>query len=258
MTTAMQRVVAFAISGLLAATCMCGCGPKAEEPDVVVAPPATNKVEINNTVIVPVPNTATNVVVKPVEKHETKVINKSTTVVVATPKLPPPAPQSAGKTGTRPAPTASWKPPPPPGPRLGAAPPGGAKAPPPYTQITPAPAQGNTGAVPATATPLVVQGRIVAVSKIPDINNAPYQEALYYVKYKVLAVEKGEYKKKELMAAHLAMQKKKLLPAARYKVGETQRLELVPLSDRPDLERTMTWDTINDINLSPYFVAKVG
>jgi hypothetical protein len=267
MNKLIRHTAAPALAGLAVLAMSAGCGPKAEEPtNVVVAPPSRNLV-IKETVENAAPVGTPKVVVKPGGKQQTTVINKSTTtVVVATPKpnLPAPAPQPAVKATPKTAPTAARRAvPPPPGPRMGSAPPRIAKAPPSFTKITTkptaaapkSPAKGNTS---ISSAPLVVQGQIVSVSKVPDINRVPYQEALLYVKYKVVSVEKGDYKEKELLAALWGMQKKKLLPATRYKVGDTQRLELVPLSDRPDLEKIMVWDTLNEYELTPYFVAKVG
>jgi len=257
-------VVCFSTSVWLA-----GCGPKAEEPDVVVNAPSKNTIKIENTVEVPVANKATNVVVvQPPAKQSSTTVKTTTThqsttnkppVVAPTSKPPLPAPAPPTKTSAKSNPPASWKPVPPPGPRPGSTPRRLAQAPAPVKKVIPKPASGSVSSGSATsAVPLIVRSQIVSVSKIPDINNAPYQEALLFVKYKVLAVEKGDYKEKELVVAHWGMQKKKLLPASKYKVGDTQRLELVPLNDRPELERIMKWDTLNEFELLPYFANKVG
>jgi len=242
MNTTIRNIAALA--GLASTITLAGCGQGDEKPDVIVEQPS-NTIIINPPVVKPAPGNTPVVVVKPAGKPTGKI------PVVAPPamptaKLPAPAPQ----------PTKVVKVPPP-GPRIAVAP-RATKAPPAFVPIKPVPtATAVVKPAPATAASLVVKGEIVSIAKIPDINNAPYQEALLFVKYKVLSVEKGDYKEKEVLVAHWGMQKKKLLPASRFKVGETQRLSLQPLMDRRDLERIMKW-SLNDFELTEYFAVKVG
>lgn len=112
-------------------------------------------------------------------------------------------------------------------------------------------------AVPDSDAPLVLLGETTVVSKVPEPDQAPYRECLMFVKYRVLSVEKGDYKAPEIVAAHWGMKGKKLTPAARYRVGEKHRLELAPLSERPELERVMQADETEAVELTPYYVLKV-
>ena len=104
----------------------------------------------------------------------------------------------------------------------------------------------------------MVQGEVSVVSKVAEPGTVPYTEALTVIKYKVLSVERGEYKNSEILAVHWGMKNNKLTPAARYRVGETHRLVLEPFSDHPELERIMRSDDTNEFELTPYWVTNAS
>lgn len=102
--------------------------------------------------------------------------------------------------------------------------------------------------------PLIVQGEIVVASHVPEPGTVPYTECLTFIKYKVLAVEKGDYPHPEILTVQWGMKDNQLTPAARYKVGETHRLLLEPFDKHPELSRVMQADDTNEYELTPYWV----
>jgi hypothetical protein len=119
------------------------------------------------------------------------------------------------------------------------------------------PIESASGPPPATGSaPLVVQGEVVAVSKVPEPGQAPYKECLTFTKYRVVSVERGEYGKPELLAVHWGMKENRLTPAARYRTGDRHRLELEPFSKRPELARVMQADDTGAFDLTPYYVIR--
>lgn len=115
-----------------------------------------------------------------------------------------------------------------------------------------APAAGAKG----SKAPLVVQGEVLVVSKVPEPGSVPYTECLTYVKYRVARVESGDYGRPELLVAHWGMKANKRMLAAGLKVGETRRLTLEPLSDHPELERVMQADDTAAYDLTPYWAVE--
>jgi len=98
---------------------------------------------------------------------------------------------------------------------------------------------------------LVVRAEVISTSKVPDPKTVPYKESLVFTKYKVLSVQSGQYKEKEILVAQWGMKDKKILPAARIRVGQVQTLSLEPLSN--DLESVMRNDDTGEYELKPYF-----
>ena len=113
----------------------------------------------------------------------------------------------------------------------------------------------------ATATPrvvvktdsknLVVRAEVVATSKVPDPKTVPYKESLVFTKYKILSVQSGQYKEKEILVAQWGMKDKKLLAPSRNRIGQVQTLTLEPLSG--DLDSVMRNDDTSEFELEPYF-----
>jgi len=103
---------------------------------------------------------------------------------------------------------------------------------------------------------LTVVGETTLVSFVPDPMQVPYTECLTYVKYKVLSVEDGVYDGKELLAVFWGMRDSKLMPAARFKVGERHRLILEPLSEHPELNHIMRADDTDAYDLTPFWAVK--
>lgn len=100
----------------------------------------------------------------------------------------------------------------------------------------------------------MVLGEVLLASHVPEPGTVPYTECLTFIKYKVLAVEKGDYPHSELLAVHWGMKENRLTPAARYKAGQTYRLHLEPFDRHPELSRVMQADDTNEYELTPYWV----
>jgi hypothetical protein len=123
------------------------------------------------------------------------------------------------------------------------------------TPSAPTPKPEQPAELPGPA-PLVVTGQILKASNVPEPGTAPYTECLTYLKYKVLSVESGEYKPTELLAVYWGMRKNKLMPAARFSVGQTHKMTLEPFSKHPELQRVMAADETEEYGLEPYWVVK--
>jgi len=128
--------------------------------------------------------------------------------------------------------------------------------------VTPRPTPKPTAVKPkATATPrpiakvdsknLVVRAEVVATSKVPDPKTVPYKESLVFTKYKIISVQSGQYKEKEILVAQWGMKDKKLLAPSRNRIGQVQTLKLEPLSG--DLDSVMRNDDTGEFELEPYF-----
>lgn len=87
-------------------------------------------------------------------------------------------------------------------------------------------------APPEAAGALTITAKIVAVSKPPVPRAEPYANAVTTTLYDIVAIQKGSYGAKQVLALESVMDNYKLLPSASYKVGETHRLVLVPLGER--------------------------
>jgi len=118
-------------------------------------------------------------------------------------------------------------------------------------------AEDATGA-PAAKQPgdIVVIGKIVVVSNVPDPSTVPYKDCVTFIKYQVVSVESGDYQGKELLAVFWGMRDAKLQPAARFSAGDRHRLTIQPFAEREDLARTMQADDTNEYSLTPYWVIR--
>ena len=118
-------------------------------------------------------------------------------------------------------------------------------APEPEPEPTPAEPQGT-----------VVVATITTVSNVPDPSEVPYDTCVTFIRYHVKNVEAGEYAGDELLAVHWGMKDGKLKPAARFTVGQTQRLTIEPFAERAELARVMQADDTNEYSLTPYWATK--
>lgn len=98
---------------------------------------------------------------------------------------------------------------------------------------------------------LVVRAEVISTSKVPDPKTVSYKESLVFTKYKIISVQSGQYKEKEILVAQWGMKDKKLQPAARNRIGQVQTLTLEPLSG--DLDSVMRNDDTSEFELKPYF-----
>lgn len=101
---------------------------------------------------------------------------------------------------------------------------------------------------------LVVKAEVVTTSRMPQPQKVTYKDALLFTKYKVLSVENGQYKEKEILVGEWAMKDKKLMPSAQKRVGQVQTLTLEPLSKHKELESIMRSDDTEAYDLEPYIV----
>ena len=248
--------------------------PKGKDPVVVgkpdrTTPPAEKKIEkppaLPETPPPPVKKTVEPILAAPtVPQKAVPAVTPSTTEKgkPASPKTPAEPPRK--KATPAPAPTLKVAPPekPPPAPSLKQAQPAAARPlKPSVAPPEPKPAKGPPDAKkealgkPAeTPASLVIWGEVVRVSQVPEPGTVPYTECLTYLKYKVLAVKKGEYSPPELLAVHWGMKNNQLTPAASYQIGEKHPLKLEPFSNRAELARVMQADDTNEYELTPYWV----
>lgn len=131
---------------------------------------------------------------------------------------------------------------------------GNAPKSPPAVRQTDRPAAKSKGkTAPAAGAPLVVEVEVETPSKVPDPSSVPYKDALTFVRYRVVSVERGQYAPKEILAVHWGMKDGKLAPAAQYKEGDRLTLTLEPFSKHPELSRVMQADDTNEFELEPYW-----
>jgi len=105
---------------------------------------------------------------------------------------------------------------------------------------------------------LVVTGEITKTSLVPDPSIVAYSECVTYIKYRVISVEQGEYEDTELLAVFWGMRDSKLMPAARFKIGEKHRLSLDLFEDHEDLSHIMQADDTDDYEHAPYWVLEMS
>jgi len=101
---------------------------------------------------------------------------------------------------------------------------------------------------------LVVIGEVLLVSNVPDPSQVAYSDCLTYIKYRIISVEQGEYKDNEIIAVFWGMKKSKLMPAAKFQIGEKHKLILDPLNKHQELSHFMQADDTNDYERTPYWV----
>lgn len=221
-------VITTVCSGVLLAGC-----PKPQETVVVqpqekVIEKTTVKAAPPKTVIVEqAPRTAPKTNVK---------TDVNVTVAPAPTAKPTPSPTAKPQSTRRPTPKATPKPTPRPTPKV---------MPKPKPTATP------KAIAKSDSKKLVVRAEVIATSKVPDPKTVAYKESLVFTKYKILSVESGQYKEKEILVAQWGMKDKKLLAPARNRVGQVQTLSLEPLPS--DLDSVMRNDDTGEFDLEPYF-----
>lgn len=223
---------------ILAAGSLAGCSSR---PATVVEQPV-QRVEEDTVRIEAQPEDRAVVVVKPQPKPPPAKPVPEARRVPAPPALPEPAPQPEPQMpGEVPAAEAAVAQP--------------VATPAPKPAATPAsrPVAKPPAAKKSSSKNLVVKAEVVAVSRMPEPRKVPYRDALVFTKYKVLTVENGQYREKEILVAQWAMKDKKLIPSAQKRVGQTQTLSLEPLSKHKELESIMRSDDTDAYDLEPYF-----
>lgn len=214
-----------------------GCGPREQDVIVQQPEPVPERVIEKKTTVKPVPQKPKTVVVQPAPASKTdSKTNVKVTVQpkAAAPAKPAPVPTARPRSTPRPAASSPQKAKPTPRPRPTATP-------------TPRPQQ--------SAASLVARAEVLATSKVPDPKSVPYKEALVFIKYRVLEIERGKYEQKEILVAHWGLRDRKLQPAARLRQGQRQRLALVPLAGEKELQSVMQLDDTEEYELEPYFAA---
>ena len=107
----------------------------------------------------------------------------------------------------------------------------------------------------SAASSLVVVGRIVKTSAIPNPASVPYKDCLSFVQILVERVETGSYSGPDLVAAFQVLKNNVLLPAAEWNVGDRVRLKLIPLNRAERYIRSMQRsDDLDDFANEPYYV----
>ena len=108
---------------------------------------------------------------------------------------------------------------------------------------------------------LTVTAQITIVSKPPVPREKPYADALTTTQYKVLKVESGAYRAGEFLAIEPVMKNYKLLPAAKYRVGDVHRLVLIPWQEKvaqdPKIEKVRLIDDTNNYAADMFWVESV-
>ena len=226
----------------LSCAALCGCGQKEE---VVVAP---SPVIVKKLVPVAGPTPTPVVIVQPgkvliVPRKKTTIIRETKVIkeITATP-APTKAPTPIPTPKPTPKPRATAKPKP-------------AATPRPVLRPTPRPTAAPTKSA-LNAGTIIVRATVEKTSKVPDPNSVAYSQSLVFLKYRVQSVERGQLKERDILAVHWGMKNKKLLPAARYRVGESHRLQLEPFDAHPELDRLMRNDDTEEFELPTYYVVR--
>ena len=105
---------------------------------------------------------------------------------------------------------------------------------------------------------LEIIGEVILVSNVPEPDQVAYSDCLTYIKYRIISVERGEYKDNEIIVVFWGMRESKLMPAARFKLGERHRLVLEPLSKHEELLHFMQADDTNDYEHIPYWMLEMS
>jgi alginate O-acetyltransferase complex protein AlgJ len=107
----------------------------------------------------------------------------------------------------------------------------------------------------ASRTPLLIEGTVVATSRVPQPFTVPYKDCLTCVKLRVDKVLEGSYGDDSMIGAFWAMRDNVLLPAASYAAGRRLRLKAVPLREAPaDLRSVRTADDLDDYSHQCYYI----
>ncbi len=105
---------------------------------------------------------------------------------------------------------------------------------------------------------LEIIGEVILVSNIPEPDQVAYSDCLTYIKYRIISVERGEYKDSEIIVVFWGMRESKLMPAARFKLGEKHKLALEPFSKHQELSHFMQADDTNDYERTPYWMIEMS
>jgi len=104
---------------------------------------------------------------------------------------------------------------------------------------------------------LIVTAEITKTSLVPDPTRVAYSECVTYIKYRVISIEQGEYADSELLAVFWGMRDSKLMPAARFPIGEKHRLSLDLFEDHQALSHIMQADDTDDYEHTPFWVLEM-
>lgn len=105
---------------------------------------------------------------------------------------------------------------------------------------------------------LEVIGEVILVSNVPEPDQVAYSDCLTYIKYRIISVERGEYNDSEIIVVFWGMRGSKLMPAARFKLGEKHKLILEPFSKHQELSHYMQADDTNDYKRTPYWMIEMS
>jgi len=105
---------------------------------------------------------------------------------------------------------------------------------------------------------LVVAAEVTKVSLVPDPGQVAYSDCVTYIKYRVIAVEQGEYQDEDLIAVFWGMKDSKLMPAARFQIGEKHRLSLDLFENHEELSHIMQADDTGDYEHTPFWVLEMS
>ena len=106
-----------------------------------------------------------------------------------------------------------------------------------------------------SAGPIVLEGTIVATSRVPQPYAVPYKDCLTASKLRVDRVLNGEFKDDYVIGVFWGMKDNVRLPAADYSHGKRHRLNLVPMRQAPGTLRTARIaDDLDDVERRPYYV----
>ena len=86
--------------------------------------------------------------------------------------------------------------------------------------------------------------KLVAKSKIENLNEVPYKNALGVFEYEVVRDKRGNYPLKKIRIAHGIVFNRKETYSTRRQIGDTTNLKLVPLAKYPNLQR---WQTVDQL-----------
>ena len=104
----------------------------------------------------------------------------------------------------------------------------------------------------------VIVAEVTKVSLVPDPGRVAYSECLTYIKYRVIDVEQGEYSDEDLIAVFWGMRDSKLMPAARFQVGEKHRLSLDLFENHEELSHIMQADDTDDYEHTPFWALEIS
>ena len=120
-------------------------------------------------------------------------------------------------------------------------------------------AEFGTGSAPIeeASAQLVIVGRVVKTSVMPEPNSAPYADCLTTILFEVERVESGHYSGREALAILWGMKNNRWLPAARFIPGERHRLTLISFKNvDPAVHSIQRVDDIDDYEHLPGFATE--